>query len=293
LSSNWQYHFIKCFSRVVCLLPYSVVCLIGRGLGYLYYRAAARQRNRGIAQARQGLGLACQDADRVIHRLFTNLGLMLMEVLYTPVLNAEKIKRYITIEGLDNLRKAVELERGVVLLTAHMGNWEWMGAALSYAGFPMTTIAKPQPNAQYTRILNEYRAMVGLEVFNRGTSDMFKAVRALKKGKVLGFLADQDGGNEGVFVDFFGQKASTTIGPAILANKYGSSIVPAFTFRCPDGGHRVVIEPPFVFEYSGNSERDLYQNTVRMTNIIENMIKAHPEEWLWFKKRWNTPCNAG
>lgn len=293
MSGDWQYHLVKGFSKFLCFLPYPAVCLVGRGIGYLYYRIAARPRRRGIAHAMQGLGLSRQEADKLIHRLFSHLGLMLAEFLYTPALTAEKIASHITVEGLENLRRAVDRGRGVVLLTAHLGNWEWMGTALAHAGFPMTTIAKPQPNAQFTRILNEYRAMAGLEVFNRGTSDMFKVVRALKNGKVLGFLADQDGGREGVFVDFLGKKASTPLGPAILANKYGASIVPAFTFRCPEGGHRVVIDPPFEFEHSGDVGQDLYRNTAKMAKIIEDRIRAHPEGWLWFQRRWDTPYKSG
>jgi len=291
LFGSWQYYLVKGISRVICLLPYRAVLCLGRGAGYLYYRVSARQRNRAIDQAMQGLGLTFEEADRVIHRLFTNLGLTFLEMLYTPVLNAEKIRRYVTVEGLENLRQAVELGRGVMLVTVHMGNWEWMGAALAYAGFPMTTIAQPQPNPHLNRILNEYRAMAGLEVFSRGTNDMFKVVRALKNGKVLGFLADQDAGRDGIFVDFFGRKASTSSTPAHLANKYQVGIVPVFTFRCPDGGHRVVIEPSVDFERNGDVGQDLHRVTVRTTKIIEDMITAHPDEWLWFQNRWKTPYN--
>lgn len=288
MSGSWQYYLTKGFSKLICLLPYRVVRWLGRGAGCLYYRWAPRQRNRATEQVMQGLGLTLPEADRIIRRLFSHLGLMFLELLYLPTLNAETIKRHVAIEGLEHLRRAVELGRGVVLLTAHLGNWEWTGAALAYAGFPMTTIAMPQPNNQLNRLLNEYRAMAGVEIFALGTNDLLKAVRALKQGKVLGFIADQDGGEEGAFVDFFGRKASTPLAPAIFADKYQASIVPAFTFRCPDGGHRVVILP-FEYERSGDSEQDLYRNTARMTKIIEDMIRAHPDQWLWFQKRWKTP----
>ncbi|WP_425058478.1 Lipid A biosynthesis lauroyltransferase [Sporomusa carbonis] len=283
-----QYFLLKTLSRLICLLPYSLVCRIGRGLGFLHYLIAKRQRERGIAQAMSGLGISRGEAQGLIRRLFGNLGQTLMEVMYTPALTPDNIGQYVSIEGLDNLREGLKSGHGVVFLTAHMGNWEWMGAALAFAGFPMTTIVKPQPNAQYTRILNEYRKLVGLEVFNRGTNEIVKAARALKNGKVLGFLADQDGGADGVFVDFLGKKASTPAGPAIFAKKFEAVIVPGYTYHRPGGGHHVVIESPLVYERCEDPGQELYQNTARMTKIIENAIKAHPEDWLWFMKRWNT-----
>ncbi|MBP2649948.1 MAG: lpxL 2 [Firmicutes bacterium] len=285
---NLQYYFLKAISKTICLLPYFVVVHIGRGLGYLYYLAAKRQRERGIDQAMRGLEASPAEAEKVVRGLFYNLGQTLLEVMYMPALNSKKMKKLISIEGLDNLDKAMKLGKGVVFLTAHIGNWEWLAAALSSTGFPITTIVKAQPNDQYNRFLNEYREMMGVEVFSRGTSEMLGAARALKKGKVLGFLADQDGGEKGVFVDFLGKKASTPAGPAVFAEKFESAIVPGFIFHRPNGGHHIVIGSPFIYEADSDSELALEKNTVRMTKIIEEAIKQHPKDWLWFQKRWNT-----
>lgn len=288
-----QYQLLKFISRLVCLLPYALVCVIGRGLGLLYFHLSRRNRPRAAAQAARSLGLAAADVQPVIRRLFMHLGQTLLEIMYTPTLTRDNIERFVTIQGAEHLRQAVAQGRGVVLLTAHIGNWEWLGAALAMAGFPMTTIVKPQPNDQYTRILNEYREKVGLEVFNRGTSEIILAARALKRGKVLGFLADQDGGRDGIFVDFFGCAASTPAGPAAFAEKFRSPVVPAFIFHRPGGGHQVEIKPPLVCEHSGDTARDVRENTRRMTKLLEDVIRRHPDEWLWFQKRWNTPYKAG
>jgi KDO2-lipid IV(A) lauroyltransferase len=292
MSGNLQYYFLKMLSRFICFLPYRLLCWLGRKLGIIFYLVAKRQRQRGITQAAQSLGLAQAEAKTLIRRLFRNLGQMVMEVMYTPALTPSNIQQYVSISGSEHLQAALRLGHGVVLLTAHMGNWEWMAAALSYAGFPITTIAKPQPNPQYTRILNEFRTMVGLEVFNRGTSEMIKAARALKKGKVLGFLADQDGGTDGVIFEFLGKKASSPVGPAYFSKTFNAVIVPVFTYHRPQGGHHVVIKPPVAYEHYSDPIQEIYHNTKRMTRIIEDAIKAHPDEWLWFMKRWNTKIPA-
>ncbi|MBP2644178.1 MAG: lpxL 2 [Firmicutes bacterium] len=291
--SNGQYYLLKGFSYLICILPYSLVVRLGRGLGHIYFIVASKQRKRGISQAMQGLAISYGEAEKVIRRLFYNLGQMFAEVMYMPRLNAEKIRKYISIEGEEYLRQAVEAGRGVVFLTAHIGNWEWMAARLSAEGFPITTIVKQQPKAQFSRFINEYREKMGVEVFSRGTNDMIKAARALKKGKVLGFLADQDGGADGVFVDFLRRKASTPLGPAVFAEKFDSVIVPGFIFRRPEGGYKIVIKSPFSYQRNADKDQGLYKNTLQMTKIIEAEIINHPEEWMWFQKRWNTQYIEG
>ena len=90
-------------------------------------------------------------------------------------------------EASEHLEKAIAEDKGVIVLTGHVGNWEWMGAAMAAHGYPSTTIVKKQPNAQFTRLMNEYREMVGLDVFASGGNEIVSAAKALKKKKLLGF----------------------------------------------------------------------------------------------------------
>ena len=287
-----QYLLLKLISRLVCLLPYCAVHAVGTLLGHGYYYLAPRQRRRAVSQISAGMGLQPADAEAVIRNLFVNLGRMFFEVMYMPALTPEKIARLVTVEHPEYLADAVAEGRGVVFLTAHVGNWEWLGASLAMAGFPMTSVIKRQPNDQHTRILNEYRQMVGIEIFARGTTELVGAARALKQGKILGFLADQDAGHNGIFIEFFGQMASSPLGPAIFARRFGAPLVPAFILRRPEGGHRVVIHPPIRFADTGDEEADVRAFTARTQAVIEATIRAHPDQWIWFQKRWNTPWQA-
>jgi len=283
-----QYTLLKILSRVVCLLPYSFVLVLGKLMGKLYYHIAARQRKRAVDQMQESLHISAQEADRIARSLFIKLGQTFLEVMYMPSLNQETIKRYVTIENLQYMNDALAEGRGVVLLTAHIGNWEWLGASLAMAGLPLTTVIKRQPNDQHTQILNEYREMVGIEVFARGTTELVGAAKALKRGKILGFLADQDGGSNGLFVEFLGKMASTPMGPAVFAKRFKAPVVPVFIVRHPSGGHKVIMHPPLYYQDTGNEEQDLYKITEKMTKIIEDTIKEYPDEWIWFQKRWNT-----
>lgn len=289
MSNEWQYHLLKATSKLVCLLPYSTVLFFGKLLGKLYYHAAARQRRRALAQLIESTGMPHHEADAVIRKLFLHLGQTFLEVMYIPSLTPAKIKKFVEIENRHYLAEALAQGHGVVFLTAHIGNWEWLGAALAMDGFPMTSVIKRQPNDQHTRILNEYRQMVGIEIFARGTTELVAAAKALKQGKILGFLADQDAGYNGVFLKFLGKMAATPLGPAVFARKFKSPVVPAFIVRKPEGGHKVIIKKPLYYENIGGDPESLNYLTERMTKIIEDTILEYPHQWLWFQKRWNTP----
>ena len=289
MSNEWQYHFLKALSRLVCLLPYACVVRLGRALGFLYWYIAPKQRRRGIRQMKERLGLSQDEAVAVMRRLCGNLGQTFLEIMFTPKLDAQRIAQLVEIENREYLEEAVARGNGVVFLTAHIGNWEWLGAALSMTGFPMTSVIKRQPNDQHTRLLNEYRERVGIEIFARGTAELVGAAKAMKKGKILGFLADQDAGVDGVFLDFFGKPASTPLGPAVFARKFKAPVMPVFIVHKPDySGHRVLIYPPLEYENTGDEKENLRQLTLKMTQLLEEVIREHPDEWIWFQKRWNT-----
>ena len=289
MSNEWQYHFLKALSRLVCLLPYACVVRLGRALGFLYWYIAPKQRRRGIRQMKERLGLSQDEAVAVMRRLCGNLGQTFLEIMFTPKLDAQRIAQLVEIENRQYLEEAVTRGHGVVFLTAHIGNWEWLGAALSMTGFPMTSVIKRQPNDQHTRLLNEYRERVGIEIFARGTAELVGAAKAMKKGKILGFLADQDAGVDGIFLDFFGKPASTPLGPAVFARKFKAPVMPVFIVHKPDySGHRVLIYPPLEYENTGDEKENLRQLTLKMTQLLEEVIREHPDEWIWFQKRWNT-----
>jgi len=283
-----QYTILKMISRIICLFPYRFVLKLGKALGHVYYYAAAKQRCRALQQIKESLALSDSEAETIIRSLFIKLGQTFAEVMYMPALTKESIRQHVAIENIEYLQDAVQQAKGVVFLTAHVGNWEWLGARLAMEGFPMTSVIKRQPNDQHTQILNEYRQMVGIEIFARGTTELIGAAKALKQGKVLGFLADQDAGPNGVFLEFLGKKASTPSGPAVFARKFKCPIIPTFIVRRPEGGHRIIVHPPVTIQEMATEAETIRHMTQNLASITEDFIKQYPDEWLWFQKRWNT-----
>ena len=282
------YKSLMLLSRIVRCMPYDLLLFLGRILGNLYYLLIKKERERAVSQMMPALKVSEEEARKLVRESFVNLARNVLDILYMPNLNEENLHEYIEIDHLERMQEAIAEEHGVVVLTGHVGTWEWLSAAFTLNGLPVTAIAKPQPNQQYTDLLNDLRATIHVEIFSRGTSELLAAGRALKKGKILGFLADQDAGPGGAFIEFLGKTASTPMGPAVFSNKFHSPVLPAFILRRPDGRHRVVIGEVLRYEDTGDTDRDLYEFTRKMTKILEQVIRENPTQWIWFQKRWNT-----
>lgn len=286
----WLYYLLKTISTIVSWLPYSLVVILGKGLGHIYHRVAKKQRLRAEKTIKERLGYSDEQAYVTIRKLFIQLGITFLEMLYMPALNKDNIEKYVTFDRPEVLKAALSEGKGVVMLACHMDNWEWLGAALAMNGFPLSAVEKPQPNHVYSDFMNELRRNAGQEIFARGSNEIIGCARAMKKGRMLGLIADQDGGYDGIFVPFLGKMASTPAGPAYFARKFKAPIIPIFIVRNPDGyGHRAIVKDPIRYEVTGDQKVDDYNVTLRMTQEVEKIIKEYPDNWLWFQHRWNTP----
>ena len=283
------YKTLMLISRIIRLLPYDVLLFLGKIFGQLYYLLIKKQRERAVAQMIPALNVSESEARKLVKASFVNLARNMLDILYMPNLNEKNLSKYIEIDHLERMRTALLEGHGVVVLTGHIGTWEWLSAAFSLNGMPVTAIAKLQPNAEYSRVLDDLRATIHVEIFNRGTNELRAAGRALKDGKILGFLADQDAGSGGAFINFLGKTASTPMGPAVFARRFNAPVLPAFIIRKEDGRHLVKIGEIMHFEDTGDTDADLLRFTEKMTKILEEVIRENPTQWLWFQKRWNTP----
>ena len=274
------------------MLPYPIVLALGSAIGFLHWTLGRSQRHRAIAQLQERLCVAPEKAAMIARRMFTNIGRTLVEILYIPALTQEKLQRWVTIENIHYIHEAMAHGHGTVILTAHFGNWEWMAARLVQAGLPMAAIAETQPGAGLDRLLNEYREIVGLAPYAKNNA-LVAAMKALKKGNVLGFLADQDAKTSGVFVNFFGRSASTPQGPAVFALRCGAPVIPAFIVRQPQKGHRIIFSPPIYSRNDDEPMSEIQRLTGQMTQVMEERIRRYPDHWWWFQRRWITKQKTG
>lgn len=280
------YKIMNFLSYIVCILPHSLRRMSGNGVGQLCWLLVPRKRKTmAVGNVMQVLSVEPNKAEAIVKESTVRFGRMFFEVLAFPKMKQD-INRYIRFEGKEYLTEALTYNRGVVLATAHSGNWELLGAALALHGFPMIAVAQKQTNAEMDRFINDCRSLVGMHVtYKSGVREMIKM---LAEGKVIGMLMDQDAGRDGIFVDFFQRQASAPRGPAFLARMKESPIVPAFITENHDGTHTVIIKEPIWTPQTEQRENDIIVTTQHLTELIEQHIRLQPAEWFWLHNRWKS-----
>ena len=224
----------------------------------------------------------------IARRSYQHLGRSLAELARVMVSSPEWIMGSVKTEGLDHFLDAQKKGRGVLYLTAHLGNWELMALAHSLQGYPINVVARPVDNPLLEDVLFRLRTRWGNQVIKKGGA-LREVLKLLKAGGTVGFLLDQNvAADQGVFVNFLGRPACTHKTLALLALKTGAVVLPVFTFRESRNGHRMIIEPPVLLEETGNVERDVVLNTQKFTALIESYVREHPDQWLWVHRRWKT-----
>lgn len=294
MSVQLKYRVLKGISDLLCRLSYDKILCIGRFIGPLVMNRIKKQKNRGLEQIMTGLGCGKEEAERILQRVYQNIGMSVMEMLYMPRLVREKshIEDYVKIDHPEYLEAAYAEGRGIVGLTAHIGNWEWLGAGLALHGYPTSAIGKKQADDALMKIINEYRSQAGQHIYLTGTGgyEMIAAARSMKKNHILGFLSDKDGGKAGIPVQFMNRVFSFPQGPAIFARKFKAPVLPLFITRDDNGRHTIRIGKPFHFEEHGDKQMDLVKNSQKMADIMEDFIKQYPYDWMWFQHLfWTEP----
>lgn len=175
---------------------------------------------------------------------------------------------------------------GGYALCAHLGNWEWMMAAACSDGMPLVTVVKRTKQPWLTNLMTKYRERFGGEIlYEQGVGK--NIVKALANSKIVGMMLDQYMGPPvGVRVNFFGRGAGTMKGLALLAARTKSPVIPVSCYRTGFLKFEVESFPSVNLELSEDLERDIARNTQVFTSILEEMIRKHPEQWLWMHRRW-------
>jgi Kdo2-lipid IVA lauroyltransferase/acyltransferase len=220
---------------------------------------------------------------------FRHLGRVIGESSFIPRLTPQNIRDYVVFEGLENYQRVKEQGRGIVFLTAHFGNWEWMASAFPlFTGRPAHVIFRPLDNPFFDRVVERLRTWTGNQGVPKQKS-MGRIMRLLRSGEMVGILLDQNvAWQEGVFVKFFGELACTNEGLALLALKTGAAILPAFNVRERGGRYRVIIESEIPLIRTGDKMADVQKNTELFTSAIERYVREYPDHWLWVHQRWKT-----
>lgn len=262
----------------------------GAWLGLMFYHALKKRRGIAIDNIRQALGVSEAEAQRLTRRSFQNFAMTFCEFMHLRAATAEDVRAYCDIENIEHIHAAREAGRGVILLTAHLGNWEVMGSRAAQ-DIPLTVVARPTGNSGIEAHIASVRRAAGFDVISKYEPGR-AALQVLKANGTLGILPDQHAGSDGLLLPFFGRPTRVVPAVARLAMLSGAAVVPAFGVRrtpwLRDGRIIAKLAPAWHVPKVDRTERDaaVLEGTKRMIHELETIIRAHPDQWLWVHRRW-------
>lgn len=257
----------------------------GRLLGRVVHGVDRRHRRVALGNLRH----AYPDRDeawrrRVARGAFEQAGRTAVETLWSEALDRDNLPQVADTEGLERLQAAARQGRGVIVATAHFGNWELLGIALGLLGAPLVSIARPLDDADLERTVLHLRTRTGNTVIPK-TQAVRGALRALGEGRILAVLVDQNTQrHEAVFVPFFHDLAATTPVLGHLHLRTGAPVIPAFSVPAGDR-YRLVVEDA-VHVSAGDPADAVRDLTAAVTARIERRVREMPAAWLWMHDRW-------
>ncbi len=226
--------------------------------------------------------------DYLSKRVFTMLGKNAGDILRArSVKTLADLDKFLVVHGMENFENSSKKGKGVIFLTSHLGAFDLQITVMALHGLKPNIIGTPLKDPRLNDLLFDYRNAYGAVAVERG-KETFRLIKALKSAGSVAILIDQDTKVKSRFVNFFDRPAATPVGASILAMKTGAAIVPTYIFLGEDGMQHMHILPEIAWTETGNEEDNLTLNTQHYTNFIEDVVRQHPEQWVWMHERWKT-----
>jgi len=274
-------------SNKIANLPIS---LVGRFLyRYLPYRRAVVKAN--IEQV-FGTQLNEGEKTRLAKAFYSHLAASIKEAIHLRFMSEKKLREQVEVRGYERLLAIVAEKRGVLILTGHFGNWEFapIGGIMNFKEFQgqFHFIRRTLRYKFIEKILFKRYYQAGLNVIPKKNS-LQQVCDALEQNHAVVFVLDQHASlanRDGIAAEFFGKKAGTYRSLASFARHTGVPVVPAAGYRLPNGKHVLEFYEPIPWQEYASAQESIYRNTLSYNQALEQIILAHPEQWLWLHKRW-------
>ncbi len=229
-----------------------------------------------------------KERKRQVKKVFINFAYYLTDFFRYSKLDEKFLKKYVKVSGLDNLNSSLAEHKGVIALTAHLGNYELAGAVTSLLGYPVSAVALPHRDRRVNDFFDRRRNMVGIEVIPTGAS-VRGCFSALKTGRILALLGDRDFAEGGIKTEMFSRYAQLPRGAVFFALKTKSPIVPAFLIRFDKYFYHLTFEKPIFLDE--NTEYDETVLIKEYTVVLERYLKQYPDQWYMFNRYWLSEAN--
>lgn len=276
---------------IIKVLPAQFLYDFARVIAYLGYLILAKQRRIAL----ESLGLAFgqeksrQEIEKIARDCFVYMAKSAAELIFM-LDRPSLLKSRLQLIHKENLDSALSKGKGVILVSAHFGNFPLLLRRLSLEGYQTAGIMRPMRDSQLEKLfLNQRNKFRIKTIYSQPRQACVEnSIRSLRNNEILFILLDQNFGTGGIFVNFFGRMAATATGPVVLAQRTGAEIIPCFILRQPDDTHEIIFEPPLILEKAKDSRETIVLNIQRLTDMIESYIRRYPVEWGWIHRRWKS-----
>lgn len=282
-----EYFVFEIVALIVQWLPLKTVQAVGARVGEFFFSVVGYRKETTMENLRNAYpGRSKSDLEKIACAAFRSIGTSLFEVLWFPRMNADFVRGFCKVENPEVLLQAKSRGKGIIILTAHFGNWELGGSSIvATTGIPILMIVKTQANRFIDRKINDWRTRLGNKVIPMEFS-VRASYRTLREGNLIGIAADQAATASSLQVDFFGRPVPTFEGPAVLSLKTGAPIFLAFAVRQQDGTYRIRFEDLSRDDLKEFNEHNVAELTRLHVSRTESIIRQYPDQWLWMHKRW-------
>lgn len=294
LRYRFEYALYRAVRSIVGALPVRQRVWLGRSCGRIGYYLDSRHRRVALGNIAHAMPeLSDSERKRTIRRAFENFVSLAVTTLAATHLSKEELLQNFEVEGWHHFERAEARKRGVIILTAHLGDWEGLAQFLALRERPISFVARPLDNPLLEGDFRRVRERLGNKtIFKRRGAR--KMLTTLRSGGRLGFLLDQRvHPHEGKAYPFLGRPAFTSPLPARLSLRTGASVVPFFAIpvdnwrRC-----RIVVLPAIESDPSLPESEEVDRLTLGYLKVIEEAIRKNPELWLWMHRRWRWQPDA-
>ena len=261
-------------------------------LGSAFYSLLPIRRRIVMENMRQVFGDRLSEAEqrRLARCFYSHVATTIRENLVMMVSSERRIAGRVDVIGVEHALNAAALGKGLLVLTGHFGNWELsaVGAMLQFGQYQnrFHVIRKSLGLGLEGVVFGRFHK-AGLRVIRRMDA-LAKVLDALENNDVVIFIMDQHNkvGAKAVSAEFFGKEAGTHRSLALVARQSGAPVIPAVSYRKPDGRHVMQFHPPLEWIAAENHREEIYLNTLAYNRVLEKFVLDHPDQWLWMHRRW-------
>ncbi|MFA5287587.1 MAG: lysophospholipid acyltransferase family protein [Candidatus Omnitrophota bacterium] len=278
-------------SLIVKVIPSSWLYGFAKLVSSLAFRFAKKHKNIALNSLSIAFGQEKnkEELDKIVQDCFTFLAKSAVELMFLMD-KPDLLKSKVDLVGRENLERALSKKNGVILVSAHFGNFPLLLGRLAVEGYKSAGIMRPMRDSRVESIFLEKRKKFGVQTIYSQPRDVCvnETIQSLRNNGLVFIPIDQNFGTAGIFVNFFGRQAATATGPVIFAQRTKAALVPCFILRQEDDRHKIVFEPALDLIEGKDAKETILINIQRLTDIIEIYIRKYPAEWGWIHRRWKS-----